>query len=1003
MRPQQAGTPSPTDNTRGLQPHIRAPGPQNNHSAHFCAATPTFDSGMLERTCHIFGLDLRRMIRRIMLLLSASNLELLDRVLRGSKIPFNLLEPCAPYLRAHLESMLLSATSTTPLARLRSLTDYASDRVHLSFVGFVAALDAECRHEHNVNVARSGTFVLTSPKRKVLTSADGGANITIADRGAHFDTDDGVWSSAATLHTLYGRWPHLLRLYRSASAAERSAAKTFLQSERSGRSEPLPQVLLNMYFSFLQQGGEAVSVWAHRPGNTEAMQMAGQTKAFLSLVGMTQSDLVRYIWNDADADPYNSIQWMHPSTVQRRVLAALTAANGHLACHSFEGVHLRKIQGPSWHSAATRAARYSAIDRGEGDIQARGAAGFGVDGSEATQGVASDTAKASSAASTFYVPFYALQTQHLETFPNGCKSVHVVYLSDVLHCRQPQPVHAIQTALGEVEALQMLLQNTTPSAATNTVEPPCHTRTNAEHIQRPVASAAGGPGARLQGDLAPELQRLFAKAEQAVGVSENAMPKDAHHAALRAAFSQPGVTVASLIPHPPGAAEVAAAVRRTGSRHGALTSALSSLDSDTAHRLLKRLVMIVCQETDPLLQCKLRLHEPPTPYSPEFLQQGSAWNSAADGARTVSEGKRSPASALKHEIWLESERSRRLSHDDIALRCFAPALNGLSRGMLRQTLVQAKATLGMQALCKVQAGLVQLATHEPETLVFAWGAYTATHTYPWVSLRLAAQRWLLPPSQAKQTHTEEVESCFPMHANTDQVHSSTGHPSGKPSGQGSTSLSSTATSSNPEQPVASLPAVHTHSLAATSSLPASSMIMSAVDLGGEAAIAGAGSLPAATAPRQEASQTCRAASSSKLLDAIASQRSAVKEKAMYEDTQAARRSSSGSDHSAGSEFSAALEQAVEDAVSAAYRGLTSVPQSGQAASANSSEHSGGSIPPPSSQGGGGGGADEGHEAGDEKDAASTDLECCDCDEDGRANWAQWPPNTCGPKGGSALS
>ncbi len=1057
---------------------------------------------MLMRTCHVFQIDVRQIIRRVMLMLVSSNTALLDRVLLRSKIPFNVLEPCAPYLRAHLESLLLSTRFLPPHeARLRIVTDYAFDGVHLTLVGFAAALDAEKKHEYTANVPREGTFILTSPQRRVLTSSDGGANLTTEDRGAQFDPEDGVWAPSVALNTLYSRWPHLLRIFRAATSAEHAAARTFLRNELACESAELPQVLVQLYFQFLQEGGEPVSMWVHRPSSGNAMQMAGQTDAFLQLVGFTQADLVRYIWTDADADPFNAIQWMHPTTIQRRALAALTAANNQLACHSFEGVHMRKVSGERW-TRASRAAHQvahesmSSASHTQGPdhnarLNSQSRHVYGATGASRVRSRDSDDhdqelSVSPQPSSTFYVPFYAVQTQHTEKFPNGCKSIDVLYLSDIVHCRQPQPVHCVQTALGEVEALQMLLQDVQTSSAAGSA--------SAAHAQRPQLQHSARMDttddephtrtdqvrAKLHSGLPPEIQRLLAMSEDAgIGTSKDAaLSQDAHHSTLRKLLNipessqvQPGGRRSGHSTHDGGVragsnwacarAEVTAAVRRTGSRHGALTSALSTLDSDTSHRLLKRLVMILCQDTDPLLQCKLRLHEPPSPLSPEYLRSIDSAHAASDSAfdltmssaaaaadepaaapagaeapcgaqqissqyrrlwhgmpaRTpITDGNCSPISTLKHEISLESARVG-LSAQEIALRCFAPALNGLTRDLLRQALAEAKQTLGMKALCQAQEGLIDLATHEPETLVFAWGRYTATHTYPWVSLRLAAQRWLFPPkgrtSPAAAAAGDSTSSARAGRAHTEFDGTSHVPPLQVGDAEGNSDAPtvpdavqrSLRSAANPQHVVDSLQPTVQRS---RSRSPPPQLRRAPAAPGQEQSkqVRGGGGdgvqqdVPSGSSPPR----------TSKLMAAYLAQRSAVQEKANFDKMQAARRGSGDSSGSDGSEFSASLERAVEGAVNAAYSGPDEPPLEPEQGGGGDRQtmHPKSKMEPPASSAhtspaAASAAGDDSSDLGADQagDVSSNCSECSDCHQEGEASWAQWPPNTCGPEGQTA--
>lgn len=373
-----------------------------------------YGAGYTEQTAQSHGVDLRGIVRRIMLLLTSGNPASIMQAMGATSFgfPVNLLRRTAPHLRSHLHAMLASTTRCPPPeVALRMCSQFAFDGVHLTLCGFAAALVADRHNQLTASVPLG--YVLTAPRHLVACSTDIHSNIraSTSTRDTDFDEDDGVWSSSVSLSTLYNRWPHLVRLFRNAKRAAVTGAEALLAADEAGVTEEVSIALSRLYAAFIQGANFSAACWVLRPEGVS--QVVSHSPPFLRLMGINDASLRQYMQEDPDSSQGDPLLWLHPSNTARRAMASLAAANQGLETYTFEGLHMRRVGGqPHDNSLPT---------------------------------------------STSYSPFYALQTVHIERFPNGAKRVDIVYFSDVVNVRKTVEVSQLHTALTEVDALEQVV------------------------------------------------------------------------------------------------------------------------------------------------------------------------------------------------------------------------------------------------------------------------------------------------------------------------------------------------------------------------------------------------------------------------------------------------------------------------------------------------------------------------------------------------------------------
>ncbi len=380
------------------------------------ALSGDYGAGYAEQSAAANGVDLRALTRRIMLLLSSSSPESFLQATRNAAygIPVNLLRRSAPHLRSHLSAMLSATTRARPSeVALRMCSEFAFDGVHLTLCGFAAALVADRHNQLTASVPRG--YMLTAPRHLVASSTDIHSRMraTTSLRDTDFDEDDGVWSSSVSLSTLFSRFPHLVRLFRSAKRAAITGAEELLAADAAGKTQEIPMALSRLYASFIQGLNSSAACWVLRPEGVS--QVVSHSPPFLRLLGINDASLRQYMSEDPDSSEGNPMLWLHPSNTARRAMASLTAANQGLDTYTFEGLHMRRVGSPGDHSGSFLPSHCT------------------------------------------YSPFYALQTVHIERFPNGAKRLDIVYFSDIVNVRKTVDVSELKTALTEVEALEQIV------------------------------------------------------------------------------------------------------------------------------------------------------------------------------------------------------------------------------------------------------------------------------------------------------------------------------------------------------------------------------------------------------------------------------------------------------------------------------------------------------------------------------------------------------------------
>ncbi len=386
-----------------------------------------YNAGYFEQTASLYGVDPRLLFRRLVQAMQGGGLEgFMHSYARGGA-PLRLFGPRGSWLRTHLQAALMHQLPPQEVMRHMN-TMMIFDGVHLTLSGFAAAAVAEDAHTYAVHVP-SGLPVLTAPHSSQqpgcgssagssasVASADGSAGEGAAQRNKafEFDPSDGVDQADCSLAALFSRWPHLVRLFRDSGAALSQVAQKFLQDDAAGRSVDVPEVLFTAYYQHLQLTQTCAGMWVHRPEGSH-IHCVGLTTRIMNLLGFDFASLSDYVLLDSDVVSGRSVHWIHPSCLGRRAAAALDAAQRGMAAYSFEGLFMRMVGGQS----------------GAADVPT----------------------------ATHYSPFYAVQTSHHESFPNGKRRMEVLYLSDVVHARTNMlQQQQVQPAKAELDALQELLQ-----------------------------------------------------------------------------------------------------------------------------------------------------------------------------------------------------------------------------------------------------------------------------------------------------------------------------------------------------------------------------------------------------------------------------------------------------------------------------------------------------------------------------------------------------------------
>jgi len=388
------------------------------HSPHFGRPSHAGHSLFASRA-HQYGISVRDIVRRLRVLLTSGNLPAVRAAATaaGGHLPLNLLASIAPHLKQQLQA-LLAATSPggTPPPRA-ALSEYVFDGLHLTLLGFTAAVLASGRGDEMVRVP-AGCAVVQAPTHRVSSSGDG-RSADVRPLVDDMDYDVQPWCESVQLADLCGRWGHLSNILRFAGAGEVAEAEALLLAQEQGRDVDIPEGMFTLYSEFMSRLPVPVGFQLWSPRGPFLLQMVGCSAAYSRLTG-TGVDTVR---NAAAHDPDEDIKYrfmiLHPDNVQHRAVAGLGAVSAGLQAYQVEGQHLRQSEGA------------------------------GPPG-----GSAADTADGSGP----LVPYFSVSTLHKEKFPSGMVRVSAAYLSDVVPCHQSasDAVKNGRLAEAELRAMQAL-------------------------------------------------------------------------------------------------------------------------------------------------------------------------------------------------------------------------------------------------------------------------------------------------------------------------------------------------------------------------------------------------------------------------------------------------------------------------------------------------------------------------------------------------------------------
>ena len=394
-----------------------------------------YNSGFFQASASQYGIDHSELFKRLVCALRCGNLASIQGLFAKGGTPMRLFGNRGNWLKLQLQATLMQ--SLPPQEVMRHLnTIMVFDGVHLTLSGFAAASVAAETNTYAANIP-SGMPILTEPSSASLNKPDDhvstgsacSSEVDDSDMTAEaakqsklfqYDPIAGVNSPHCPLACLYSRWPHLVRLLQEQGSPLSAAAQCFLDADAAGESADPPLALVQAYYQHLQLTQTCAGMWVHRAEGAY-MQNVGLTSRIMELLGFDLPALTDYVKCDSDTLPGRSVHWIHPSCLGRRAAAALDASSRGLHAYSFEGLFLRMVGGVA-------------------------------------SAPADSSPPCTSQTEVLYSPFYAVQTTHMEHYPNGKKRMEVIYLSDIVHARssmlRQEGLHIAKT---EVQALCSLL------------------------------------------------------------------------------------------------------------------------------------------------------------------------------------------------------------------------------------------------------------------------------------------------------------------------------------------------------------------------------------------------------------------------------------------------------------------------------------------------------------------------------------------------------------------
>ncbi len=364
-------------------------------------------------------------------LLQGASDQHLARVLYGSKrmggLPLRLLEPAVPSLGDLLLQRLQRSHSDVLRAFLdagRPSTDIVYDGLHLTLVGFAAALVAWLDDDTLV-VTPPPHCIISAPEMMSGEHDDDGSQSQHASPSA--DTKDNghtdcvshfIGKYCVPLSVVFQRWSHLAPLSDGAQDDALQDCREFVQSLHKGKHAFPSTAICDLYADHLMYcstpcmasvHGEAGGPPVHKALNCALAALLG----FQSTAPFCAHQAVGCTPDPSGAARVQPLRWLHPSSIITRTLAFLSAQNLGLRSFQMETRYMRPCN--------------------TGDVN--------------FPAVSSD----------MYTSLFVIETCHVERHRNGRLLAFTSYLSDVVHCPTPECLSDDMIQAAELDAIDTLV------------------------------------------------------------------------------------------------------------------------------------------------------------------------------------------------------------------------------------------------------------------------------------------------------------------------------------------------------------------------------------------------------------------------------------------------------------------------------------------------------------------------------------------------------------------
>lgn len=363
---------------------------------------------------------------------------------RTGGLPLRLLQPVAPWLDGLLR-MRLSTSRSDALLAYTDTSGNASpeaiyDGCHLGIVGFAAAL---------VAWADDDTLVITPPPHCIVSApgieAEGSSATKRRQKRStshspaaatptcvNADTDPPrsqppaaqvAGLSCCSLGTLFQRWPHLPRLMDAADDDVVEQCRILTRSLHEGAIAFPGTSICDLFADHLLACDTPCMVSVHGEAGGPPL-FKSMNQPLVDLLGFSTQDpflneqQVAQTELTAGMARLPPLRWLHPECMLKRTLAFLAAQNAGLRSFQVEVRYLRAL--------GSGAATFSNPEHVSGK-------------------------------SDEYVSVFAIETCHLERHADGRLLAFSSYLSDVVHCSQPERLSDAQLQAAELDVIDTLV------------------------------------------------------------------------------------------------------------------------------------------------------------------------------------------------------------------------------------------------------------------------------------------------------------------------------------------------------------------------------------------------------------------------------------------------------------------------------------------------------------------------------------------------------------------